>query len=77
MKSPTNPGRFNQTQHGSIDRAALVDCYLKKVIGWPIADHMRAKPVEGALINAAETTVIEANDFDLGSWQRLHCSSLP
>ena len=38
----------------------MIDCYSKKVIGWSIADHMRAELVEGALINAAETTVIEA-----------------
>ena len=51
---------YIHTWQGFIYLATVIDCYSKKVIGWSIADHMRAELVEGALINAAETTVIEA-----------------
>ena len=37
----------------------MIDCYSKKVVGWQIADHMRAGLVEDALRNAAATVVIE------------------
>jgi len=36
----------------------VIDCYSKKVVGWAIADHMRAELVEEALRNAAATTRI-------------------
>ena len=39
--------------------ATVIDCCSKKVVGWSIADHMRAELVEDALKNAAATTVIE------------------
>ncbi len=51
---------YIHTWQGFIYLAVAIDCYSKKVIGWSIADHMRAELAEGALINAAETTVIEA-----------------
>ena len=39
--------------------ATVIDCYSKKVVGWPIAYHMRTELVEAALKNAAATTLIE------------------
>jgi putative transposase len=51
---------YIHTWQGFIYLATVIDCYSRKVIGWSIADHMRAELVEGALINAAVTTVIEA-----------------
>lgn len=41
--------------------ATVIDCYSRKVVGWQIADHMRAELVEGALRHAAAAVVIEPN----------------
>jgi transposase InsO family protein len=51
---------YIHTWQGFIYVATVVDCFSKKVVGWSIADHMRAELVEDALRNAATTTVIEA-----------------
>ncbi len=39
--------------------ATVIDCYSKKVVGWPIADHVRTGLVANALKNAAGTTHLE------------------
>jgi putative transposase len=50
---------YIHTWQGFVYLATVIDCYSKKVVGWSIADHMRAELVETALKNAAATTVIE------------------
>ena len=50
---------YIHTWAGFIYLATVIDCCSKKVVGWSIADHMRAELVEDALKNAAATTVIE------------------
>jgi len=44
---------------GFVYLATVIDCYSKKVVGWQIADHIRAELVEDALRHAAATCVIE------------------
>lgn len=50
---------YIHTWQGFVYLATVIDCYSKKVVGWQIADHMRAELVEDALKHAAATTVIE------------------
>lgn len=50
---------YIHTWQGFVYLATVIDCYSKKVVGWSIADHMRAELVDDALRNAAATTVIE------------------
>jgi putative transposase len=50
---------YIHTWQGFIYLATVIDCYSKKVVGWSIADHMRAELVADALKNAAATTLIE------------------
>lgn len=50
---------YIHTWQGFIYLATVIDCFSKKVVGWPIADHMRTELVEDALKNAAATTLIE------------------
>ncbi len=50
---------YIHTWQGFVYLATVIDCYSKKVVGWAIADHIRAELVETALRNAAETSVIE------------------
>lgn len=50
---------YIHTWQGFIYLATVIDCYSKKVVGWSIADHMRAELVCDALANAAVTSVIE------------------
>ena len=52
---------YIHTWQGFIYVATVIDCFSKKVVGWPIADHMRTELVEDALRKAALTTVIEAD----------------
>ena len=49
---------YIHTWEGFVYLATVIDCYSKKVVGWSIADHMRAELVEDALRNAAATTQI-------------------
>lgn len=49
---------YIHTWQGFVFLATVIDCYSKKVVGWSIADHMRATLVEDALKNAAATTWI-------------------
>lgn len=49
---------YIHTWEGFVYLATVIDCYSKKVVGWQIADHMRAELVEGALRNAAASTTI-------------------
>ena len=41
------------TWQGFIFLATVIDCISKKVVGWSLADHMRAEHVADALRNAA------------------------
>ena len=50
---------YIHTWQGFVYLATVIDCYSKKVVGWSIADHMRAELVETALKNATATTAIE------------------
>lgn len=50
---------YIHTWEGFTYLATVIDCYSKKVVGWSVANHMRAQLVEDALRNAAATTVIE------------------
>src|SRR5699024_5914791 len=50
---------YIHTWQGFVYLATVLDCYSKKVVGWQIADHMRAELVEDALRHAAATVVIE------------------
>ena len=50
---------YIHTWQGFVYLATVIDCYSKKVVGWQIADHMRAELVEDALRHAAATSVIE------------------
>lgn len=50
---------YIHTWEGFAYLATVIDCYSKKIVGWAVADHMRAGLVETALRNAAATTVIE------------------
>ena len=52
---------YIHTWQGFLYLATVIDCYSKKVVGWSIADHMRAELAENALRNAAASTTIEAN----------------
>lgn len=47
------------TWAGLIYLATVIDWCSKKLVGWSIADHMRTEPVQDALKNATDTTVIE------------------
>ncbi len=49
---------YIHTWEGFVYLATVIDCYSKKVVGFSIADHMRAELVATALKNAAETTHI-------------------
>ena len=50
---------YVHTWQGFVHPATVIDCFSKKVVGWPIADHMRTKLVADALKNATATTLIE------------------
>jgi putative transposase len=50
---------YIHTWQGFVYLATVIDCYSKKVVGWQIADHMRAELVADALRHAAATSVIE------------------
>jgi putative transposase len=49
---------YIHTWQGFVYLATVIDCFSKKVVGWAVADHMRAELVEIALRNAAESTLI-------------------
>lgn len=50
---------YIHTWQGFVYLATVIDCYSKKVVGWQIADHVRAELVEDALSHAAATVTIE------------------
>lgn len=64
--SATEPGQkfvgditYIHTWQGFMYLATVIDCYSRKVVGWSMADHMRADLVVQALEHAAATTVIK------------------
>ena len=69
---------YVHTWQGFVYLATVIDCYSKKVVGWQIADHIRAQLVEDALRDAAATCEIEPRAIfhsDRGS--RLYLGCLP
>ncbi|OAV56826.1 integrase [Enteractinococcus helveticum] len=50
---------YIHTWQGFMYLATVIDCYSRKVVGFSMADHLRAELVVQALDNAAATTVIQ------------------
>lgn len=52
---------YLRTWEGWLYLATVIDCHSRKVVGWAMAEHMRAELIADALVMAATNTTFAAN----------------